>query len=101
MIRHATPSDVEFIYELYFHPDINPFLLYEPMDTADFEPILHFEHRGTEAQRNEARAALLCASVPLCSQYRSPAKVTKISRKKTFGPQPWHPACSFAQSKPG
>jgi putative acetyltransferase len=39
MIRHATPSDFEFIYELYFHPQTNPFLLYEPMKPAEFEPV--------------------------------------------------------------
>lgn len=59
MIRHATPSDFEFVYALYFHPDINPYLLYEPMDTADFRPIFDdllqkavlyvFEHEGQQA----------------------------------------------------
>lgn len=39
MIRKANSSDFEFIYGLYFHPDINPFLLYEPMGEADFRPI--------------------------------------------------------------
>jgi RimJ/RimL family protein N-acetyltransferase len=39
MIRKATPSDFEFIYELYFHPQTNPFLLYEPMKPAEFEPV--------------------------------------------------------------
>jgi len=56
MIRNATPSDFDFIYGLYFHPDINPFLLYEPMDVPNFQPIFHdllekgilyiFEHEG-------------------------------------------------------
>lgn len=39
MIRHATTSDFDFIFELYMHPLINPWLLYEPMDAQHFQPI--------------------------------------------------------------
>lgn len=41
MIRAATEQDFEFIYGLYMHPDINPYLLYEPMDQATFKPIFN------------------------------------------------------------
>lgn len=39
MIRHAAAADFEFIFELYMHPLINPWLLYEPMDATHFQPI--------------------------------------------------------------
>ena len=39
MVRKATLSDFDFMYDLYFHPQINPFLLYEMMDKAAFQPI--------------------------------------------------------------
>jgi len=39
MIRKATTSDFDFIYSLYMHPQINPYLLYEMMDVAEFKPI--------------------------------------------------------------
>jgi len=39
MIRKATIKDINFFYDLYMHPDINPYLLYEPMDLATFNPI--------------------------------------------------------------
>ena len=39
MIRHALHTDFDFIYELYMHPLINPWLLYEPMDAQHFQPI--------------------------------------------------------------
>ncbi len=39
MIRKATATDFEFIYELYMHPQINPYLLYELMDAVTFLPI--------------------------------------------------------------
>lgn len=29
MVRLAVSEDFDFIYTLYFHPDINPYLLYE------------------------------------------------------------------------
>lgn len=39
MNRPARLSDFEFFYHLYMHPEINPFLLYEPMEKSAFEPI--------------------------------------------------------------
>ncbi len=39
MIRAITPIDFDFIYNLYMHPKVNPYLLYEMMDTAAFEPV--------------------------------------------------------------
>jgi L-phenylalanine/L-methionine N-acetyltransferase len=39
MHRKATQNDLQFIYDLYMHPQVNPFLLYEPMDMEEFKPI--------------------------------------------------------------
>jgi RimJ/RimL family protein N-acetyltransferase len=39
MIKPATPLDFDFFYNLYFHPQINPYLLYEMMDKTGFQPI--------------------------------------------------------------
>jgi putative acetyltransferase len=39
MYRLADGSDVDFIYHLYMHPVINPWLLYEMMEEAEFLPI--------------------------------------------------------------
>jgi RimJ/RimL family protein N-acetyltransferase len=39
MIRKVTTLDFEFIYGLYMHPQVNPFLLYEMMDAETFKPI--------------------------------------------------------------
>ena len=39
MVRPATINDLPFIYELYMHPSINPFLLYEQMPIDEFQPI--------------------------------------------------------------
>jgi RimJ/RimL family protein N-acetyltransferase len=41
MIREATDKDFDFIYELYMHPQINPYLLYEQMDQESFLPIFN------------------------------------------------------------
>ncbi len=38
--RLATDSDIDFLYSVYFHPDVNPWLLYDPMSKADFYPII-------------------------------------------------------------
>ena len=39
MVRSAVSSDFDFIYSLYFHQDINPYLLYEIMEKADFQAV--------------------------------------------------------------
>jgi L-phenylalanine/L-methionine N-acetyltransferase len=41
MIRLATISDFDYIFGLYMHPAINPFLLYEQMTKAEFAPIFN------------------------------------------------------------
>jgi putative acetyltransferase len=41
MIRKATNKDFDFIYELYMHPQINRWLLYEQMDADSFLPIFN------------------------------------------------------------
>ena len=38
-IRKITSTDLNFVYSLYMHPQINPYLLYEQMDKTSFEPI--------------------------------------------------------------
>ena len=39
MIRKATETDLDFVYKLYMHPEVNPYLLYEPMSQEVFLPI--------------------------------------------------------------
>ncbi len=39
MIRQSQPFDFDFFHNMYFHPDINPYLLYEMMDKPSFRPI--------------------------------------------------------------
>ncbi len=39
MIRPITPNDFEFIHGLYFHPQVNPYLLYEMTESVAFQPI--------------------------------------------------------------
>ncbi len=39
MIRNITAGDFDFIYGLYMHPQVNPFLLYEQTDAAGFSSI--------------------------------------------------------------
>lgn len=41
MIRKATTGDFDFVYELYMHPQVNRFLLYEQMPREPFEPIFN------------------------------------------------------------
>jgi L-phenylalanine/L-methionine N-acetyltransferase len=59
MIRKAVTEDIDFVYQLYMHPQINPWLLYEPMDKESFRPIFAellqkgvkyiYNHDGTDS----------------------------------------------------
>lgn len=39
MIKPATSQDFDFLYSLYFHSQVNPYLLYEMTEKANFEAI--------------------------------------------------------------
>jgi L-phenylalanine/L-methionine N-acetyltransferase len=39
MIKSITHHDFDYIYSLYFHPEVNPYLLYEMMSPVEFRPI--------------------------------------------------------------
>lgn len=41
MLRPATSEDLKFIYEMYMHPQVNRYLLYEQMDIDSFQPIFN------------------------------------------------------------
>ena len=39
MTRKATQNDLQFVYNLYMHSQVNPHLMYENMDLEQFSPI--------------------------------------------------------------
>lgn len=39
MLRQATIEDLEFVHALYMHETINPYIAYDPMPVAEFEPV--------------------------------------------------------------
>lgn len=41
MLTPAAPSDFNFFYSLYMHPQVNPYLLYEIMEEQSFEFIFY------------------------------------------------------------
>lgn len=41
MTRTAVKSDFDYFYGLYMHPQVNPFLLYEPMSVKEFGPVFN------------------------------------------------------------
>ena len=47
MIRKATHADFNFMFYLYMHPQVNPFLLYEPMNAENFLTVFNdLEKKG-------------------------------------------------------
>ena len=39
MLRLAQPADLDAVHAIYMHPDVIPYLGYDPMSLADFRPI--------------------------------------------------------------
>ena len=39
MIRRMSQQDFDFVYGLYMHPEVNKYLMYEPMTETEFAPI--------------------------------------------------------------
>lgn len=39
MLRLSQPADLDAVYSIYMHPDVIPFLGYDPMPLDDFRPI--------------------------------------------------------------
>ncbi len=71
MIRQVTTADFDFIYGLYMHPQINPWLLYEPMDQSLFQPIYQdlMSRNVLYVYESNGIAAGMCKLVP--QQYRN------------------------------
>jgi RimJ/RimL family protein N-acetyltransferase len=71
MIRHASVADFDFTYELYMHPVVNPWLLYEVMDALHFRPIFDelLQKHVLYVYEQEDLPAGMCKLVP--QQYRN------------------------------
>ena len=66
MITKADKKDFDFIYELYMHPQINPYLLYEPMDVTAFLPIFEelINKQVLFVYEDETKKIGMCKLVP-------------------------------------
>ena len=66
MIRHADHTDFEFIHELYMHPLVNPWLLYEFIDAQHFKPIFEdlLNRRVLYVYEHEEVPVGMCKLVP-------------------------------------
>ena len=71
MLRLATSEDFKFVFDLYMHPQVNKYLLYEQMDSPPFIPIFNdlLEKRCLFIYENNKIATGMCKLVP--QQYRN------------------------------
>lgn len=106
MIRKATANDFDFIYGLYMHPQINPFLLYEMMDKEFFKPIYHelVSKNLLFVFEKNAEATGMCKLVP--QQYRNAhivylggVAIAPQHSGKGLGLQMMHEIIEFAKQK--
>jgi L-phenylalanine/L-methionine N-acetyltransferase len=66
MLRLITIADFDFIYQLYMHPQVNPYLLYEPMDAAAFKPVFTdlLQQQIVFVFEQDAKPVGMCKLVP-------------------------------------
>lgn len=71
MLRPAEAEDLQYFYRLYMHPDINPFLLYDPMSLEDFTPIFQelLVKKVLYVFLADGQAAGMCKLIP--QEYRN------------------------------
>lgn len=84
--RPATAEDFELMYNLYFHPDINPFLLYDPMERPEFVPIFNalLEQKVLYIFEYEGQAAGMFKLIPLAHRTAHIAYVGGVAMSPTY-----------------
>lgn len=84
--RPATAEDFEFMYSLYFHPDINPFLLYDHMDRPNFVPIFNalLEQKVLYIFEYEGQAAGMFKLIPLAHRTAHIAYVGGVAMSPAY-----------------
>ena len=67
MIRTATKTDFDYLYSLYMHPEINPWLLYEMMSADAFRPIMEdlLQKKALYIYEQEGKAVGMFKLVPM------------------------------------
>lgn len=84
MLRPSTPADLDAVYSIYMHPDVVPFLGYDPMSLQNFRPVFQelvdcgsfyvFEHDGDVAG--------------FCRATRQPGRASHVAYLGTFAVSP-------------
>ncbi len=66
MLRKATQADFNFMFYLYMHPQVNPFLLYEVMTAENFQLVFdELQKKGVlYIFEDEGEAVGMCKLVP-------------------------------------
>jgi len=106
MLQPATENDAAYFYELYMHPAINPYLLYDPMPEEEFFPIFNelLDKKVLYVFKAGDIAAGMCKLVP---QYHRNAHMLYVGglavhpehQGKGYGLQLMNDIISFADQK--
>jgi GNAT superfamily N-acetyltransferase len=87
MLRLATPSDRDAVYEIYMHPQVVPYLGYDPMSCEDFAPVFQelLECRSFYVLEREGSVAGFCRVT------RQPGRASHVAYLGTLAVAPrWH-----------
>jgi RimJ/RimL family protein N-acetyltransferase len=87
MLRLATPPDRDAVYEIYMHPQVVPYLGYDPMSYEDFGPLFQelLECRSFYVLEREGSVAGFCRVT------RQPGRASHVAYLGTLAVGPrWH-----------
>ncbi len=84
MLRLAQPTDLDAVYAIYMHPDVVPYLGYEPLSLPDFRPIFQelIECRAFYILERDGAVAGFCRAT------RQPGRASHVVYLGTFAVSP-------------
>ena len=89
MLRLATPADLDAVFCIYMHPEVVPFLGYDPMSPEDFGPVFQelVDCGSFYVLERDGEIAGFCRST------RQPGRSSHVATLGTLAVSPrWHGA---------
>lgn len=84
MLRLATPADMDAVYSIYMHPDVIPFLGYDPMPAQEFRAVFQelLDSSSFHVLERDGSVAAFCRST------RQPGRASHVATLGTLAVSP-------------
>lgn len=93
MLRLATPADIDTVYSIYMHPDVIPFLGYDPMPAQEFRAVFQelLDSRSFYVLERDGSVAAFCKTT------RQPGRASHVVTLGTLAVSPRWRGTGIAQ----